>query len=257
MESPIDLLEEAVHLLRRTPVMTYAYYLVGVVPFTIILFQLLADASYHRYIAEHLSDSAIKLTVGYWWMKGFQGLASRRLFAAYTGEPIPPLGTLRFWLAQCSAHPWGILGKPMAALIVVPSPFVDAFFQNASAVLAGNRGDLTRCLRFSRGPIGPGLALQGIIFVLRVLVFIGVYSTLAALPFLGKILFGIDTPLTRSYQWLISMPFLLATLFLSYLTIDLLLKSLYVVRIRRIECETSGKDLLDRLANISYAAALK
>ena len=252
----IDLLEEAIHLLRRTSAIMYAYYLIGVTPFALIFFQLLADASYHRYLAEHLGDSVFRLALGYCWMKGFQALACQRLLASYSGEPVPPrrpLELLRLWSAQCAIQPWSILIKPMAFLVLVPSPFVDAFFQTASIVITGSRGDFMRCVQLSTGKIGPELILHGIIFTFRIVMFACVYSTLAALPFLCKMLFGVETLLTHNFQWLVSVPFLLGTGFVSYFIIDLLLKSFYVIRLRRIECETSGKDLVYRLAELGYA----
>jgi hypothetical protein len=260
MDGPIDLLEEAIHLLRRTSAITYAYYIVGVTPFAILLFELLANASYHRYVSEHLGDSVMKLAVSYFWMKGFQALACQRLLASYSGEPprrFGPLELLQLWFAQCAVQPWGILIKPMAALVLVPSPFVDAFFQTASVALTGKRGDFTRCLQLSRIAIGPGLLLQGIIGAFRIVVFACVYSTVAALPFLCKMLFGMETLLTHGFAWLLSIPFLLGTGFVSYVIIDLLLKSFYVIRLRRIECETSGKDLIHRLSGLGYAIAAK
>jgi hypothetical protein len=258
MTRPIDLLEEAIHLLRRTSVLTYAYYLIGVAPFTIVLLQFLVNASYHRYATEHLMDSSAELMIAYAWMKGFEAMACRQLLTASTGgpvRPLSPLGLIRLWLAQWAVQPLGILAKPMAFLVLVPSPFVDAFFQNASILLTGSPGDMSRCIRFSKGDIGPSLVFQAVIFIFRVVVFASVYSAFAALPFLARTLFGIDTPLTRSYEWLLSLPFILGTGFLSYLVIDLLLKSVYVVRITAIECESSGKDLLNRLETIGYGTA--
>ena len=256
----IDLLEEAIHLLRRTSAITYAYYILGATPFALLFFQLLGDASYHRYLSEHLGDSVIRLALAYCWMKGFQALACQRLLASYSGEPIRrrgPLELLRLWSAQCAIQPWGMLIKPMAFTVMVPSPFVDAFFQTASIVMNGKRGDFMRCIRLSRGQIGQGLILGGIIFAFRIVMFVCVYSTLATLPFLCKMLFGIETLLTHNFEWLLSVPFLLGTGFVSYLIIDLLLKSLYVIRLRRIECETSGKDLVHRLAGLGYAVEAK
>ncbi|MGA7127364.1 MAG: hypothetical protein WBZ19_13725, partial [Chthoniobacterales bacterium] len=164
-----------------------------------------------------------------------------------------PLKLLQLWSAQCAIQPWGILIKPMAFVVMIPSPFVDAFFQTASIVITGDRGDFMRCIRLSTGKIGPGLVLNGIIFAFRIVMFVCVYSTLATLPFLCKMLFGIETLLTNNFQWLASFPFLLGTGFVSYFVIDLLLKSFYVIRLRRIECETSGKDLVHRLAELGYA----
>src|ERR1700683_3115888 len=128
----IDLLEEAIHLLRRASAITYAYYILGVTPFALLFFQLLADASYHRYFAEHLGESVIRLSVGYCWMKGFQALAWRPFICSFSGGPLRrrgPLELLQLWSAQCAIQPWGILIKPMAFVVLVPSPFVDAFFQ--------------------------------------------------------------------------------------------------------------------------------
>jgi hypothetical protein len=140
----------------------------------------------------------------------------------------------------------------MAFLLLAPSPFVDAFFHTASIVITGKRGDFMRCLQLSRTAIGPGILLNSIIFAFRVVLFVCVYSTLAALPFLCQMLFGIETLLTHNLHWLISIPFLAGNGFVSYLIMDLLLKSFYVIRLRRIECETSGKDLIHRLAGLGY-----
>jgi hypothetical protein len=256
----IDLLEEAIHLLRRTSAITYAYYIVGVTPFALLFFQLLADASYHRYLVEHVSDSVIRLVIAYSWMKGFQALACQHLLASYSGEPVRQrrlLELLKLWSAQCAIQPWGILVKPMAFIVMVPSPFVDAFFQTASVVITGQRGDFMRCIRLSVSKIGPGLMLNAIVFIFRIVAFVCVYSTLATLPFLCKMLFGIETLLTHNFQWLVSIPFLLGTGFVSYLIIDLLLKAFYVIRFRRIECETSGKDLVHRLADLGYGVEVR
>src|ERR1700722_13429429 len=157
MDGPIDLLEEAIHLLRRTSAITYAYYIVGVTPFAILLFQLLGDASYHRYLSEHLGESVIRLALSYGWMKGFQALACQRLLASYSGEPVRrrgPFALLQLWDAQSAIQPWGIRAKPMAFLIVLPTPLVEAFFQTQSIIITGPRGDFLRCVKISKGSNG-------------------------------------------------------------------------------------------------------
>ena len=155
----IDLLEEAIHLLRRTSAITYAYYILGVTPFALLFFQLLADASYHRYLAEHLGDSVIRLAIAYCWMKGFQALACQRLLASYSGEPVRrrgPLELLQLWSAQCAIQPWGILIKPMAFVVMVPSPFVDAFFKPLALLLLATEEILCVASGFPRGRSAPG-----------------------------------------------------------------------------------------------------
>src|SRR5260370_7294907 len=126
MDRPIDSLEEAIHLLRRTSAVTYAYYIVGVTPFAILLFQLLADASYHRYLSEHLSDAAIQLAFSYCWMKGFQALASQRLLPSCSGEPTrrrAPFELLQFCSSPSAIHPLALLIHPLAFFLPAPSPF--------------------------------------------------------------------------------------------------------------------------------------
>ena len=54
-QHPIDLIEEAIHLLRRAPIETYAFFLVGIAPFVLCFFQFCSEMSYSEFAGKRLA----------------------------------------------------------------------------------------------------------------------------------------------------------------------------------------------------------
>ena len=85
-QHPIDLIEEAIHLLRRAPIETYAFFLLGIAPFVLCFFRFCSEMSYSEFAESSLPGFAATLALSYLWMKAFQYLACRQLVMVYTGE---------------------------------------------------------------------------------------------------------------------------------------------------------------------------
>jgi hypothetical protein len=265
-QSPIDIMEDAIHLLRRTPVETYALFLVGITPFVLCLFNFCSEMSYSELAASNLTLFAATLALLYLWMKGFQALACRSLKAAYTGEPPETFRSLfKALICQATIQPIGLFARPMAALIsllgystfvpplLLPAAVTFSFFQNASIVYMGGRGDLQKCWHLSLSGYRGTVPLLYLYLLLRVVIFLNVYLTVAALPYLLKALFGIDTFLSRDFRWLISFPYLVGIGLISYFVVDLLIKAIEVIRVCRAEAQTTGLDLRQSLLSLITA----
>src|SRR5262249_13055121 len=65
----LDLLEDAIALLRRAPVESFLVYLVGAVPFWLGLLYYLSDMSHDAYALRHAPEASLGLAVLYIWMK--------------------------------------------------------------------------------------------------------------------------------------------------------------------------------------------
>jgi hypothetical protein len=267
-QNPVDLIEEAIHLLRRAPIEAYALFLVAIAPFVLCFFQFCSEMSYSEFAGLNLPGSASILALSYLWMKAVQHLACRQLVRVYTGE-FPNRGNfgsiLRSCIHQTAIHPLGLFAKPMAALasipgfltfvplLMLPASIIFSFFQNASIVITGERGDFAKCWRLSVNRGRAAASLLFLSFFLRIVIFLNVYLTIGALPYLVKVLFGIDTFLSRDFRWLISFSYLVGIALISYFMLDLLSKAIQVIKVCRAEAQTTGKDLQRSLMSLTAA----
>ena len=267
-QNPVDLIEEAIHLLRRAPIETYALFLVASAPFVLCFFQFCSEMSYSEFAGMNLPGFASILAISYLWMKAVQHLACRQLIKVYTGEfsHRENFGSiLRSCIHQSAIHPIGLFAKPMAALasipgfltfvplLMLPGSIIFSFFQNASIVITGKRGDFAKCWRLS---VHRGQATASLLFLslfLRIVIFLNAYVTIGVLPYLVKALFGIDTFLSRDFRWLISFSYLVGIGLISYFVLDLLSKAIQVIEVCRTEAQTTGKDLQRSLMSLTAA----
>jgi hypothetical protein len=266
--NPVDLIEEAIHLLRRAPIETYALFLVAIAPFVLCFLQFCSEMSYSEFAGTNLPGFVSVLAISYLWMKAVQHLACRQLVRVYTGE-VPNRGNFgdvfRSSIHQTAIHPLGLFAKPMAALasipgfltflplLILPASIIFSFFQNASIVIIGERGDFAKCWRLS---VNRGRAAASLLFVslfLRIVIFLNVYLTIGVLPYLVKALFGVDTFLSRDFRWLISFSYLVGIALISYFALDLLSKAIQVIEVCRAEAQTTGKDLQRSLTSLTAA----
>ena len=265
-QHPIDLIEEAIHLLRRAPIETYAFFLVGITPFVLCFFRFCSEMSYSKFAETDLPGFASTLALSYLWMKAFQYLACRQLVVVYTRDSSnqPTLGRiLRSCVHQAAIHPFGLIAKPMAALaaipgfltfvplLMLPASIIFSFFQNASILITGERGDFAKCwhLSVTRGRTAASLLLLSLF--LRIVIFLNVYTTIGISPYLLKALFGVDTFLSRDFRWLISFSYLVGIGLISYFAVDLLIKAIQVIQVCRAEAQATGQDLQRSLMSLT------
>ena len=265
-QHPIDLIEEAIHLLRRAPIETYAFFLVGITPFVLCFFRFCSEMSYSKFAETYLPGFASTLALSYLWMKAFQYLACRQLVLVYTRDfsNQRTFGRiLRSCVHQAAIHPFGLIAKPMAALaaipgfltfvplLMLPASIIFSFFQNASILITGERGDFAKCWRLSviRGRTAASLLLLSLF--LRIVVFLNVYTTIGILPYLLKALFGVDTFLSRDFRWLISFSYLVGIGLIFYFAVDLLIKAIQVIQVCRADAQTTGQDLQRSLMSLT------
>ena len=82
----VELIEEAVHLLRQAPMATLAVYYIGSLPFVIGLLYFWAEMSRSPFAYEHLAGESLGLAALFLWMKVWQARFSRSLWAQVAGS---------------------------------------------------------------------------------------------------------------------------------------------------------------------------
>jgi hypothetical protein len=244
------LIEEAIQLLRAAPATVYALYCVGTIPFMLDLFSFGAEMSYSRNARDNCAGSALALALTYCWMKGLQAFCCRELVRVYTGNVQrwwKPGRMLAIWARQITFQPLGLLIQPLAWLLVFPVTYVSVFFQNLSVLGGADWKDLRKSWEFAHLRPKQSYAVYGLLSLLALIVFIDVYAVVFSIPFLLKLLFGIESFLTRNYTWAFSPVLLLAIAAVAYFLLDLLAKAIEVIRCCDGESLTTGRDLLRRL----------
>jgi len=256
-----DLIEEAAHQLRTAPVATLAVYYLGVIPFVLGLLYFWADMSRSPFAGQHLVDFALSLAVLFFWMKFWQAIFARRLRAHVAAEPVPRW-TLRRWgrvlLTQTIVQPSGLFVVPLSLIPMLPAAWVYAFYQNVTALDDGNPAGTLPLLKRSwkQAVLWPrqNHLVLAIMTGFGFYVFLNWAITGLVLPHLIKMLFGIESVFTRSTFSLLNTTFFAGMLGLTYLCVDPILKTVYVLRCFYGESLESGEDLRTALHSATAAA---
>jgi len=259
-----DLIEEATHQLRTAPVATLAVYYLGAIPFVLGLLYFWADMSRSPFAGQHLADSALGMAALFFWMKFWQVIFARRLRAQVASETAPHW-TIRSWgrifLTQAFVQPSGLFVVPLSLLPVLPAAWVYAFYQNVTVLDDGSPVGISPLLKkcWKQTTLWPG---QNCI-VLAIMAGFGLYVflnwTVAALtlPHLIKMLFGIESVFTRSTFGMLNTTFFAGMLGLTYLCVDPILKTVYVLRCFYGESLESGEDLKAELNSVAVVSQPK
>jgi hypothetical protein len=244
-----DLIEEATQLLRTAPASVLAVYYLGAIPFTLGLLFFWADMSRSAFASQHLADASLAMTLLFLWMKFWQVIFARRLRAQVAGEPPPAVnfrrGT-RIFLTQTILQPPGLFLIPLSLIPALPFAWVYAFYQNATALADGHNHtrELFKksCRQAVLWPKQNNLALA-ILFGFALYVFINWTTLCLVLPHLFKMLLGVESVFSKSPLSLLNTTFFAAMFGLTYLCVDPVLKSFYVLRCFYGESLQSGEDL--------------
>jgi hypothetical protein len=263
-KGPLDLLEESVHLLRQAPASALASYYLGSLPFVLALLYFWSDMARSAFAEQRLAGGAFALALLFLWMKTWQAVFARQLLARLCGEPVPRW-TWQRWVragaVQAILQPSGLFLLPAALVVLAPFGWVYAFYQNVTALGGGEevqvKSVFQRAVRQSRlWPMQHHYAL----FTMKLFglfVFLNLATGLLAAPFLLKTLLGIETAFVRSPLLTLLNTTFFAVLFgLTYLCLDPLLKTFYVLRCFYGDSLQTGQDLTAELRRLHTARPL-
>jgi len=263
-KSGLDLLDGAIHLLRREAADLLPLYYIGSLPFVLGFLFFWADMSRNAFAADHCAAAALGLSFLFLWMKVCQSLFMDRARARLALRPAPPLSAGRLWrlvLTQTVVQPSGWLLLPPALVLTLPFAWIFAFYQHLS--LSGPdeettlRAAIRRAADQSRLWPRQNHILVLTLSLLGMVVFFNIAAGLYLLPHLLKILFGLETVFTLTWRSLVNTTFLAVVLGLTYLCLDPVVKAAFVLRTFYGEARQTGEDLrveLKRLAPAGTAA---
>ncbi|HYT61312.1 MAG TPA: DUF4129 domain-containing protein [Haliangiales bacterium] len=249
-EGVLELIEEALHLLRLSPWRVLASYYVGCLPFVLGFLYFWTDMSRSSSAYDHCAPAALRVALLFLWMKTWQAIFARGLKTQITGRPAPALTFSRFvraGLVQIVIQPSGLFVLPMALLVALPFGWAYAFYQSVTAFGAEEGADIRGVFKRARQQMQlwpkQNHVLLAVFFLLGLITFLDLTIGLFYVPELLKTFFGIESAFTRGGWSFFNTTFLTVVCALTYLCLDPLVKAVYLLRCYYGESLHTGEDL--------------
>ena len=256
-KSAILLLEEAVHLLRRAPISLLSTYYIGTLPFILGLFYFWADMSRSADARSYHAVASLGIALLYIWMKCWHVAFAARVKMNISGQTLPQWSYQRILslaATQTLIHATAFFILPLAALIAIPFGWCYAFYQNVTAEAITELSDPKALCKkaWFQARLWPrqNHILLSIFFVFGIIVFLNIASAIYILPHLLKKYLGIESMFTLSGSHAINTTFWLVTIGISYLCMNPLVKTVYVLRCFYGAALKSGDDLKTELKGL-------
>jgi hypothetical protein len=257
-KSSIDLVEEAMQVLRSASLESYAVYYAGAIPFVIGVLYFWTVMSQNPSAGSNLTEMSLVVAVLFIWMRCCQAMFARRIRSQVSMLPNPPLRFRQYmgvFVRQLIIQPSGLFLMPAALALVAPFGWVFAFYQSVLALDDGTAISVSELLRKARKqtmlwPMQNHLALL-MILGLALFVFLDLTILTIAVPSLIKLFLGIETTFSRSALAMLNSTMFAAVAAMTYLCIDPLLKAVFVLRCHYGMSIESGEDLKAALRHVS------
>ncbi len=248
----LELIEEAVHLLRRAPTSLFLTYYAGAFPLVFGLLYFLADMSRGALAYKNAAASAFVMALLFLWLKTCQARFCAGIRSIILGR-LETTSPWREWartaLFQTIVQPSGLFLLPLALLVTVPFGWTFSIYQSLSTISGETDGGLRAGLRKAARLGGlwqkQNHLLIGILFVFGLFVFLNLTVGLLQLPFLLKTFLGIETSFTRSgLVAVLNTTFLTTVICITFLCVDPIVKATYALRCFYGESLVTGEDLI-------------
>lgn len=245
-----DLIEEAVHLLRTSPLRLLAPYYIGSLPFVLGLLFFWADMSHSAFAAGYCGIASLVMALLFIWMKTWQAIFMRGVkndLFGITDYAWSGLRVMKLILVQTFIQPSGLILLPVATVLILPFAWFYAFYQNVSMEGDGQSLETHKTIRESWALAklwsGQNLFILFILALFGFFVFINLGMAMIILPGLLKTFLGVESMFTISGIHILNTTFLMTALGATYLCLDPLVKTIYALRCFYGKSIANGDDL--------------
>ena len=264
--SAIQLIDESTHLLRQLPLSAYFIYYLGSIPFILGMVFFWTEMILSSVAIQQLILRSFLLSVLFIWMKCCQSLFAGQVFEYLLREPHSKV-SLRQLLGMACVHatyqPWGFLTLPIGAVLTIPFGWLFAYHQNLT-VLASLKGheqeDLSRVARQQAAlQWKQNHGIIGILSLFSVFVFLNIMLGGLFIPQLLKMILGVETVFSKAGTHLLNSSFLWACAGVTYLCVDPMIKTTYLLRCFYGQARKNGQDLkmeIQRFKGLSKAGVV-
>ncbi|MEZ0295226.1 MAG: DUF4129 domain-containing protein [Candidatus Methylacidiphilales bacterium] len=257
--SALDLIEEAVHLLRCAPLRILLFYAVGTLPFIVGMLFFCLEVRVASNSWDIIVPGSLVLTLLYVWMGGWQAAFTQELWALRLGRT-PPVWTWRtvasLTAAQTRWKPWGLFALPLSAIFLVPWPWCYMLSHNISILITGETGSATErtkgiavAMRLASQNWKHAFKIQVFGHVLYGLMYFNLMLLLLAFNLLVHLISGIESPMNENPFLYVSVPVQLAVCGLTFFFANPIMKTVCMLRCLYGLSRDTGDDLLAGLRN--------
>jgi len=254
-KSALRITEETFQLLRTSPGMLLIVYYLGSVPFVLGLLYFWADMSRSANAYEYSAAAALALAFLFVWMKVWQTFFTLRVHARISGDPPPRLSPrliIAITSTQTLIQATRLIVIPIAALLAIPFGYCYAFYHNAAIAMGEDGQDVKSTCQWAwkQAKLWPrqNHLLIGIFWIFGLVIFANVSMAAVIIPSLAKSLLGIESIFSiGGLRMILNSTFLIAILGMTYLLLDPIIKTAYVLRCFYGSALNSGEDLKSEL----------
>ena len=251
----LELLEEALHLLRMAPARIHALYFAGTIPFLLGFLFFWTEMSRSVNAEDHLIEWSLGLSLLFLWMKCWQSAAASELLtycARSTRASWNWPRIRRLIYIQGMWQPTKLIGLPLAALLTLPFAWACAFYHQLA--MFGD-GTVEPPVAYERAKdvagMWPKQNFMAILWIniLGLFVILNIFILGILLPILVHAFTGIESSFSRSpIAFIFNSTFLGAALATAHLCLNPVTMAFYVVRCFHARSVRDGRDLLAELA---------
>ena len=252
----LEQIEESIYLLQRQSAAVWFEYLLGAVPFLLALLAFEHDMTVGYRASRCAGESLLCALLFCWlnlWKARFSGslLFSRSSAGASRERSSFP----QCFLFQTIIQTTKLVCLPLAAVAILPFPWVAAFYRSATVEADRPRHTLSGILRKSTAHASWASGSNWIGFFLfaliGIVILMDVLLLLLLLPELVKALTGSESDWTRNAVHALNWQTFLEALVLTWFFLDPALQSFAVVRCFYAEARNDGRDLLAELRRVA------
>ena len=249
----IEILDEALALLRRTPLSIFFIYYAGTLPFALGLIFFVFEMTEGADAGQELVPDALLLTLLFLWLKTCQAVFSRQVLARLEGDQ--ESWTLRRWantaIVQSIFAGSFVVVYPLAIFITLPFGWVNAFYHNVSIVGTGPQSSLRstwiEAAELSRLWPKQNHLILAVLLASFLFLFLNLAVFIAMIPNLLNMLFGISTIFDENVTAWNNSSFYLDIFVFCFLLLNPLNKVVHVLRCFYGRARFNGADILSEL----------
>jgi hypothetical protein len=262
----VDLLEEAILLLRKLPFLSWAALYFGALPYVLVFLLYLMNLAHNPAVSEQLVGYSALLAVLYVWMRVWQTAFAAQVWRERAGTSIVGWTFHSILRVACDHLRYSVVslvGLAASTLLVFPLAWHYALHQSlVLLVIPGfdthrpGAGPVKRSWEQARLWSGQNHLIMLLLGLISVIIFLNVAACLVVFPYLLKLLTGWESAFTRLGVRLFDFKMLFAAIVLTYLAVLPLARVVYVLRCFYGSSLKTGADLLSELRSTKVAALI-
>jgi hypothetical protein len=235
--SGIELLEEAIALLRHAPARAWTWYLFGAIPFFAAALFFVRATTGTLAVPDPAAGSFV-LALLFGWRQAARSMFGRILTAEIAG--VQSQVDIHMWL-RAAARTW--FAGCVRIVLILPVPYLSMLFRNYQAYAWDEETPFRRAASMSARGGNPTVAWLTL-FAMGVFVWINIFTGMLAGPLLYRIFTGEETALTRDIGSLLNRTVLMSSLMIAWCLCDVALEAMCALRRFYGESERTGADLM-------------